>query len=518
MECLKREIRTFEKNHIVSSQFYIDDDYNVPDARRDVGQVILSSGELKIEETKQVESYLKVSGKLAFKILYVSDETVPQLSSLEGRIPFEEMIYLEQPLEGNLVLQAAQTDLTVTIIHSRKLNLKTLAEISLDIEKCVQQDITMDIEGEEPVFKKTKEEEVLKVFATGKDTYRIKEEISLGGTRENIGTLLYTDIEGGKADTQLAADELLIHGELSVFCLYETTEGKTDWISRNVPYEGRIECAGAVEDMYHQAYLNLTDENLEIRMDENGEMRIIGIEATLEVRLVVYEEEKLQILEDLYMLDHICRPVKEEKRLYRLKLQNHSKCRVTESLNLPELKENILQICHCKGRIEMESTSVEDEGMRIEGVLHLGFLYVREDDQVPFGVWTGMVPFSYLLEHVKGERQDEELDQTLEQISVGLLGSGEIEVKAVLAFNSFQKEIISVENIESAEFEQTDMEELEKRPGIVGYIVREGDTLWSLAKKYNTTVDNIKEVNQMEKEEVNKGDKILIFKENLSIL
>jgi len=518
MEYLKREIRTFEKKHIVSSQFYVDDDYNVPDAKRDVGQVILSSGELQIEETKQVESYLKVSGKLAFKILYVSDETVPQLAGLEGRIPFEEMIYLEQPPEGNLVLQAAQTDLTVTVIHSRKLNLKTLAEISLDIERCVQQDITTDIEGEEAVFKKTKEEEVLKVFATGKDTYRIKEEVSLGGTRENIGTLLYTDITGGKADTQLMSDELLIQGELSVFCLYETTEGKTDWISRGVPYEGRIECAGAQEEMYHQAYLNLTDENIEVRMDENGEMRILGIEATLEVRLVVYEEEKLQILEDMYMLDHVCKPVKEEKRLYRLKLQNHSKCRITEELHLPELKENILQVCHCKGRIEIESTSVEEDGMRIDGMLHLGFLYVREDDQVPFGVWTGMVPFSYLLEHGGGELKKEELDQTLEQVSVGLLGNGEIEVKAVLAFNSFQKEIIKVENTESAQFEPVDMEELEKRPGIVGYIVREGDTLWNLAKKYNTTVEHIKEVNQMEKEAVNKGDKILIFKENLSIL
>ena len=209
---------------------------------------------------------------------------------------------------------------------------------------------------------------------------------------------------------------------------------------------------------------------------------------------------------------------KRRKRLYRLKLQNHSKCRITEELHLPELKENILQVCHCKGRIEIENTGVEEEGMRIDGMLHLGFLYVREDDQVPFGVWTGMVPFSYLLEHGGGELKKEELDQTLEQVSVGLLGNGEIEVKAVLAFNSFQKEIIKVENTESAQFEPVDMEELEKRPGIIGYIVREGDTLWNLAKKYNTTVEHIKEVNQMEKEAVNKGDKILIFKENLSIL
>ena len=70
----------------------------------------------------------------------------------------------------------------------------------------------------------------------------------------------------------------------------------------------------------------------------------------------------------------------------------------------------------------------------------------------------------------------------------------------------------------TAAIAQQSTEELENRPGIVGYFVKNGDTLWNLAKKYNTTVENIKEVNHMEKEDVNKGDKILIFKQNLSIL
>ena len=62
------------------------------------------------------------------------------------------------------------------------------------------------------------------------------------------------------------------------------------------------------------------------------------------------------------------------------------------------------------------------------------------------------------------------------------------------------------------------MEELEKRPGIVGYIVKKGDTLWDLAKNYSTTAEGIMEVNQMESDKINPGDKLLIFKENMSIL
>ena len=91
-------------------------------------------------------------------------------------------------------------------------------------------------------------------------------------------------------------------------------------------------------------------------------------------------------------------------------------------------------------------------------------------------------------------------------------------IYSTLSFNCFQKEPVMVQNIESAKFTPMSTEELENRPGIVGYFVKNVDTLWNLAKKYNTTVENIKEVNHMEKEDVNKGDKILIFKQNLSIL
>ena len=62
------------------------------------------------------------------------------------------------------------------------------------------------------------------------------------------------------------------------------------------------------------------------------------------------------------------------------------------------------------------------------------------------------------------------------------------------------------------------MEELSEQPGIVGHIVQNGEDLWSLAKKYMTTIDGIREINGLNDEKVSPGDKLLIFKENVSIL
>ena len=47
---------------------------------------------------------------------------------------------------------------------------------------------------------------------------------------------------------------------------------------------------------------------------------------------------------------------------------------------------------------------------------------------------------------------------------------------------------------------------------------RKEDKLWDLAKKFMTTEEGIMEVNNLEQTTIKEGDKILIFKENLSIL
>lgn len=56
------------------------------------------------------------------------------------------------------------------------------------------------------------------------------------------------------------------------------------------------------------------------------------------------------------------------------------------------------------------------------------------------------------------------------------------------------------------------MEELQESPGIIGYIVKEGDKLWDIAKENYTTISEIVKTNQLSSEQIRDGDKILIIK------
>ena len=183
------------------------------------------------------------------------------------------------------------------------------------------------------------------------------------------------------------------------------------------------------------------------------------------------------------------------------------------------IEEDVLQIIHSRGNIQVENEQHTDEGIKIEGILHLSFLYLRGDDTEPYGSWQGIMPFSYLIEYPDlPAGAADSLSFYVEQLAVTLAGSEAVEIKAVLAFDVFLRKRIPTEMITEVRTEPFPAENLENRPGIVGHIVQNGEDLWSLAKKYLTTVDGIMEINGMDSENIRQGDKLLIFKENMSIL
>ena len=212
-------------------------------------------------------------------------------------------------------------------------------------------------------------------------------------------------------------------------------------------------------------------------------------------------------------------PVTREAVYEELLMQNQSRCRLAERLSLPELKDNVLQIIHSNGSIQTEQVQNTPEGIRVEGILHVSFLYLKADDEEPLGSWQGMVPFSYLIECPDmPEDIRSSMAYHVEQLAVTLAGNEAVEVKAVLAFDVFLRKPVPMEVITEVQTQPLDIEQLENRPGIVGHIVQEGEDLWSLAKRYMTTMEGIMEVNGLESENVKTGDKLLIFKENMSIL
>lgn len=519
MELIQKKIHYTKEGKPIFDQFYLDEDLNVPDAKEDVRQIIKGNADVKVEDIREVENYLRVSGRLNYQILYITDTLESEPSVLEGKIPFEEMVYIDEREPGSWLMQNVRAEFQTALVHSRKVNVRAMVELTIGRDVPVEEETTVDLETSASVYKKKRKVNLLGLEVSKRDTYRIKEEITLPGTKESIGRILLTDIAKRSLELRPAKGEFHIQGELLVFCMYLSDEGKTDWMEQAVPYEGRIPCEGAEEGMYYHVYNTLDDTLLDVRLDEDGEMRVLGIEGTLNLRMNLYQEEELEILEDLYSLEQECQFETNESVYEELLVQNHSKCKLAEKLLLPELKDDVLQICHSSGAVQMEHTEIVENGIRVDGILHISFLYLRADDEKAFGSWQGMVPFSWKLECTDiTEAARYNISYHVEQLSVSLAGSEAVEIKAVLAFDTFVRNPVTMQVIAAVETKPMEWEELEKRPGIIGYVVKEGDDLWSLAKRYMTTVKEIQKINNLESEVIKSGEVLLILKGNMGIL
>ena len=61
------------------------------------------------------------------------------------------------------------------------------------------------------------------------------------------------------------------------------------------------------------------------------------------------------------------------------------------------------------------------------------------------------------------------------------------------------------------EVEESEEEKQCKKSSVTIYVVNVGDTLWELAKKYNTTMDSLIKINELEgSESLTVGKKIII--------
>ena len=348
-----------------------------------------------------------------------------------------------------------------------------------------------------------------------KDTYRIKEDISLSGSKPSIEQILWNEIRLRGVTTKPLDGRVHIEGEVMIFAIY-TGEGESapiQWLEESIPFAGEVDLPEAVEGMVPSISVRLVHRELEAKPDYDGEMRELELDAVLELDMKLYEEKKIELLGDFYSNDRELELESGEVCFDRLLSKNTGKCRIAEKLDLNS-SDRILQICHNDGTIKIDDIEIKDESLHIDGVLEVSLLYLTSDDGEPVKAETEAVPFHYEAE-APGITSDSvyQLNTGLEQMTAVMAGGGTVEVKAVLNLDILVLQPVKEPVILGVKEMPLDLEKLQELPGITGYIVQPGDCLWDIAKRFHTTRKQVMESNGLSGDQIKPGDRLILVKE-----
>lgn len=532
MELIKKQIHMNQWKGNVATQITLDDDFIVPDALDDMEQVMLNAGEIQIEAVKNQGDKVGIKGKLEFRVLYRKE--AGGLQTLGGSIPFEEVVNVPGLEEKDYVgYNWMLEDLNTDMINSRKLGVQAIITLQVRVEtlRDVEAAVEVNLEGGSraagPGLSETDapgqvQVETLKRTAAAaaiavrrRDTYRIKEELSLTGGKPNIGQLLWREMKLRDVTVKPLDGRLHLDGELSVFIIYSAEEETMpmQWLEETMPFSGDMEMSDVKEEQIPMITVRLAHKDIEARPDYDGEMREMDVDAVLELDIKLYEEEEVELLSDMYSNNREIELTRSEACFDQILTRNVCKSRVAEKLKLPQA-ERILQICHNEGTIKLDDVEIGEDCLQIDGVLEITLLYLTSDDTSPVQSSVEQVPFHCTAE-AHGIREDSvyQLDAGLEQLGAVMMGGDMVEVKAVIALDFLVLQPAKEPVITGAAVMPVNLQKLQELPGIVGYIVQPGDTLWEIAKRFHTTISAIIAANELSDDQIKKGQRLLLVKE-----
>lgn len=510
MELCKKTIHmNYEKanlRHIIT----IDEDINVPDSKADILEKIKEKGEAVVDKLRNEEGQSEVSGKLVYNLLYSADNG---LASLGGSVDYAETIKLVDACASDIVnCCVTLLDISVNIINSRKINIKAAIALDFSVLSSEHEELAIDC-ADDKTYCNKKKIQVYGLADNRRDVFRIRESTHLPKDRANIGEVVWQELDIRNIDFQPKASELTVKGEMSVFCIYKCEDGSADinYYDCILPFTGAVRLDGCMEDDNVAVNILSADKSLITRPDENGELRILDGEIILELEISRFANTETDIINDAYSLDCLVKPVFHDIRYRSFVQKNNVRVRIEERQRMPE--GGASAVINSSGKLYIEDVITSENDCLIEGYASVDILYrTAQDDsriacahyELPFTEKTdiGIMESSISIERSIG----------MTNVMVYIAGSGDFDIKC----NTVVELCITKNNTDNIivdmDSEELNHDYLMSLPSIAGYITVEGDTLWSIAKKYCTTVENIKMTNNLTSDEVVANNKLIIIR------
>ena len=516
MELKTQQLKQNTIKSKVFTQVTLDDDCIVRDSKPDIIKIIHTKGNVAFEETKISNQTVWVTGKLTFTVLYRSDATGNKLETMTDSVNFGEKIFMEEVEELDTVrLSGKLEDLSINAINSRKLAVRAVIGIQAVCEQLEEQELIREVEDAN-VQQQSRTQPMLLLVTSKRDILRMHHEMVLPGASPNIGKVIYYNVDVRNKEITLAGNRIQLHAEAYVNVLYDSAEGQLEWFETMVPVTESMDCEVDTQQPLYWITATPMETTLEASEDYDGEMRTFQMDQVFDIDIKVWKEEEVKMLSDVYSLKETLIPHTMPIKSLSLMMKNEAKQRISQQMRLADGKERILQLCSYEGSVDLDRVDMVENGLRAEGVLSVHILYATADDGFPVAHCFEQIPFTQVID-VPGLRKDNrniryELEPGMDQLQVNLLDNERYEIKAALSITALVLEEDYTDKIVDVRENELDMEQLQRQPGITGYIVQPQESLWDIARRYHTTEEGILATNGLKTANVKAGDKIIIVK------
>lgn len=486
-----------EKREIINIQ----GDMIVPDSKPDILNTIATSGNACIYKKEVMEGKIRLDGNILTYIMYLADGSTDNIRGLNTGLDFSETINIPE-LEMGMNVDVATTVkfIECKVLNGRKIGIKVTLEASMKVYSKESAQIVTGIEDKN-IQVLSQKMNVNSLLGDGVTKAFVKENVAIPN-EDNLVEVLNMQICLIDKDIKISYNKVLAKSEVEIKMVYLTEDGRICTTQARFPLVGFIDMPNIKEENICETSYMI--KNVIVKPNSIEEHSVY-IELEVEISCMAYEEREIKIIQDMYCPGQKMDFDKTMVNTITDKQYKRNICNIREKVNVPELENGTIVDVGINPIINKESQL--NGKIIFEGDLELNFIFT-DNSAVGVNSKKVTVPFE---QTVDGIPENCKTDTNIEVNSQEFLNqAGVVSVNLDLNFetNSYRTSAIPVINDISAQ-EEDGMEDY----SVIIYVVKAGDTLWKIAKRFGSTVDDIVRVNGIEKpDKLNIGEKIYIPK------
>ena len=478
-----------------SKTITVQEDFIVPDIKPDILNIISTTGNVFISKKEMLNGKVKLEGCINLYIIYLAANG--ENRSINSVMNFNDFLELGDAsdnltLEDNVNIR----NIDVQILNERKISITGNVNVEVKTYDDIKIDIVNGLKDVNNVQKLEKNLEIKALIGRANTKANSKENVEIDKI-DDLAEIFKVDLRVENIENKISYNKVLAKADLELKIMYFTEDNRVGCAKKTLPIMGFLDINGISDTNICNTKFNI--KNVLVKPNSKEEHSIY-VEVDFEISCKVYENKKINIIEDLYgtkqNIKFTCNPIMIENSDLKDNEEIHE---LREKISIPEATS----IIDATATVNLLNQKKYGDNLEIEGEIQVNILY--ETESSPLNIRNVNFPFTHKFENVKDNielelyiKDENYMRNTDETININ--------VDVGIIKNSSSSNCLNI--IENIEVE--DMAD-EKLYSLIIYFVKQGDTLWKIAKEFKSTVDDIVKINSIEnKDKLEIGEKLFI--------
>ncbi len=512
METIKETVNTSMYIGHERKKINVEGDVNVPDIKPDILSIVSVSGGAYITKKEITENKIRVDGTVDVCLIYVSDDEYSTLRGINNTFNFTEYIDLAGVSDNSFVkMKCVSGALECKVVNGRKVSVK--CPVTLDVEACKEQkyEIGKDIVDDRKIELKKENIHFKTLYNCKCEDTTINETINFNENDEPIGEILQAKMKIVGKDYKTSYNKILAKAEAIVKIVYiaDNDRNSVETFETKIPVMGFIDVDGLTDNM--EICLDYAIKSFNVKpVYQDLKATAIAVDSEIQICAFIYHTVNFDVISDLYSLDKNLKMECDAIKVLENNVNASESIEMIQSLLVPEL--DMLKILDIEANPVISEVNVLDGKLAIEGNIEFNILYYRNDKKV-LETKKMELPFQQVIK-VAALQSDmkPQIDLEISDLEHKAIGGNQMQIQLKLnvsILNHEEQRINSIKEVEVLE------EAMPKMPSMVVYYVKEGDSLWKIAKKFKVTIDEIKAINELKEDTIYPNQQLLIQRKGM---